>query len=323
MKHILIFLIAIATNITSFAEDLSTPPQKPVYKEIEFNGAKIFYKAAGQGEPLIVIHGGPGLSQDYLLPQMSELEKTHFVIFYDQRGCGQSTGEITSETINIESFIADLDAVRNAFHFEKVSILGHSWGGLLAMHYAITHPEHIKKLILSNSAPASSEDWTLFMNEWVKRTKPYQTELAAIHNEPGYPEGDPDVIARFYRIVFKTYCYIPEKANLINLRMSQSSCQNGAKVYEFLRKNVLSKPFNLYPLLTQLKVDTLILHGDSDPVPLITAQRIHEGIAGSKYVVIKNCGHFPYIEDPNTYFKTINEFLYEKEISNLKSNHIK
>lgn len=84
------------------------------------------------------------------------------MIFYDQRCCGQSTGEINASTINIETFVEDLDRIRQELGYKKISILGHSWGGFLAMNYATSHSENVDRLILSNSLPASSEEYTLF-----------------------------------------------------------------------------------------------------------------------------------------------------------------
>ncbi len=74
--------------------------------------AKLFCRITGQGKPLIVIHGGPGLTQDYLLPQMYELAKNNLVIFYDQRGCGKSTVDINANTITLESFVDDIEAIK-------------------------------------------------------------------------------------------------------------------------------------------------------------------------------------------------------------------
>ena len=271
--------------------------------------AKLFCRVTGQGKPLIVIHGCPGLTQDYLLPQMYELAKNNFMIFYDQRGCGKSTVDINANTINIESFLNDIEAIRKAFNLDKISILGHSWGGFLAMQYTITYPERVDKLILSNSAPASSEGYALFGQEYMRRMSAYQKELEKISSSQGFRDGDTCVMEQFYRLIFRQYCYIPEKADLLNLRMTSIASLNGAKVSEILRENVLDKPFNLNKDSKALKVSTLILHGDADPIPPNTAQDIHEHISGSKYVLMKNCGHFPYVEDPATYFKHINEFL--------------
>ncbi len=270
---------------------------------------KLFCKTMGKGKPLIIIHGGPGLTQDYLLPGLDKLAETNFVIFYDQRGCGRSTGEINDETMNIPSLVDDIDHIRKAFRFDKVSILGHSWGGFLAMHYAIAHPKAVDKLILSNSMPASSEDLSLFVNEVTRLTSPYQEELSKIKNSKQFQDGDPETIERYYRIIFRTYCFIPKKADLLNLRMPPIASVNGAKIYELIRENTFKKTFNLHASLKALNIPTLVIHGDVDAIPPLTAQHTHESIPGSKYILMKNCGHFPYIEEPDMYFNHLKNFL--------------
>lgn len=276
---------------------------------VEVEDAKLFYREAGQGSPLIVLHGGPGLTQNYLLPAMDQLADKNHVIFYDQRGCGQSTGAINDDTMTVEQYVADLDKLRQSFNLEKISILGHSWGGFLAMQYAIAHPEHVEKLILSNSCPASFDEYALFEQNWVRLMKPYMPEIELIQQTKEYTEGNPDLVEKLFRIMFRVYCYNPVKANLLNLREPANVNVNGAKILGIFNKNVLGKPFNLHPALKNLKIQTLVIHGDHDPIPPITAQNLHDSIKGSKYILMKECGHFPYVEDPNTYFKHLREFL--------------
>jgi proline iminopeptidase len=280
-------------------------------KLVSVENAKLFCRVMGQGEPLIVLHGGPGLSQDYLLPQLYKLAENNLIIFYDQRGCGQSTGEINANTINIETFVSDLDTLRKAFNFQKFSILGHSWGGFLAMQYVIANPENVDKLILANSIPASSEDFTLFGQEWMLRMAPHLKELEAIHQTKEFAEGNSEIMEKMYRMIFRTYCCNPEKANLLNLSLPPSASINGSKVYEIFRETVLDKSFNLYDSLHTLKIPTLVIHGDADPISPMTAQKIHESIKDSHYILMKDCGHFPYVEDPNAYFKHLKDFLME------------
>lgn len=276
---------------------------------IRTTNAEIFCRFIGKGMPLIVLHGGPGLSHDYLLPQLYKLAENNFVIFYDQRGSGRTTGEINSSTITIETFVSDVNTIRHAFNLKKVSILGHSWGGFLAMQYAIAHPEHIEKLILSNSMPASSEEYALFSQEWTRRMAPYQNELEAIHQSPEFAEGDSALIEKMYRIIFKTYCFNPNSVNSLNLYMSPIASMNGARVYEHFCLNIFDKSFNLHESLTSLQIPTLVLHGDDDPIPPITAQKIHESIENSEFVLMKDCGHFPFVEDQDIYFKLLEKFL--------------
>jgi proline iminopeptidase len=269
----------------------------PVFGEtqetyIELGNAKLFCRTMGKGSPLIVLHGGPGLSQNYLLPQLEALAKNHLVIFYDQRGSGESTGEISPETINIETFVQDLESLRKALHLDKISILGHSWGGFLAMSYAISHPEMIEKLILVSSMPPSSEEFALFAKEWTIRLAPFQQTLQETHNSPLYKIGDPETIENLHRLIFRTYCYLPEKAALLNLRASPQASINGSKVHLLLRENLFQTNFNLRPALEQLHIPTLIIHGDVDPVPSSTAENLHKSVQGSQLIIMQDCGHF-------------------------------
>lgn len=261
--------------------------------------AKLFCRVMGKGKPLIVIHGGPGLSQDYLLPEMGRLAETHLVVFYDQRGCGQSIGEITQETVSLNSYVDDLEMLRKQLGFEKIAVLGHSWGGFLAMNYAIAYPDHIEKLVLSNSMPATAEDFNLFVQEWFKRMAPFQAELSKIHDNPEDTN----------RLTFRTYCFLPDKANLLSLKVTKEASDRGSKVYDIFRKKVFEQAFDLTPSLKGLSVPTLVIHGDFDPVPLLTAQHIHEAIPHSQFVIMKECGHFPYVEDPAVYFRHLKAFL--------------
>jgi proline iminopeptidase len=276
---------------------------------IEVEGAKLFSRTIGKGKPLIVIHGGPGLSQDYLQPQLYKLAEDNLVIFYDQRACGRSTGEVSLETINMKTFVEDIEAIRKAFHFDTISVLGHSWGGLLAMNYAIEHPKRIDKLILCNSLPSTLNGTYLFVQECLKRFAPHQAEITKLTTSQGYLEGNPDVMQRYYQLIFSTYMYHPEKVCLLNLRMSTNAFLNDRKINAIFTNTVFKEPYNLDDSLKTLDVPTLIIHGDYDPIPLSTVQSIHEAIKNSKFVLIKNCGHFPYVEAPNDFFNAIHEFV--------------
>lgn len=313
---LLIFIICFSTSGYGYAETLNSAcgTTTSIYQDanetfVKADGAQIFCRVFGKGDPIIVIHGGPGLSQDYLLPQMARLAKDHLVIFYDQRGCGRSTGEINADTMQIKIFLNDLEAIKKSFGFKKVTILGHSWGGLLAMQYANGYPESIHKLILLNSVPASSEEHAQFGQEWIKRMAPYQDELKAIKETPQFVNGDPATVEKYNRIVFRQYCCNPKNADFLNLCMSQKAAVDGAKVLALFKQNFFSKTYNFYYQLKQINIPTLIIHGDCDPVPPSSAQNIHESIKGSKYILIKDCGHFPYVEAPEELFNYLNDFF--------------
>jgi proline iminopeptidase len=193
-----------------------------------------------------------------------------------------------------------------------MTILGHSWGGFLAMQYALKHPESIDKLVLFNSTPPSTDDYVLFMKEVMQRITPYEEQLQTLEKSPGFIDGDPDINEKYWQTLFKAYCYQPEKVYLLNLRMSPQAAVKVFKVFGIFNDELSAKPFDFHDQLKRLKINTLIIHGDADPIPAVTIERIHESIANSKYILLKECGHFPYVESPDLLFKHLNAFLNEK-----------
>ena len=276
---------------------------------VETNQAKLFCRSMGKGPPLIVLHGGPGLSQEYLLPQMNKLAEDHFVIFYDQRGSGRSENGNEASFIQLNVFVDDLEAIQKAYGLQKVSILGHSWGGFLGLHYAMSHPEAVDKLILLNPFPACSSDVASFLQEWSRRMTPHMDELEQIKNSKEYAKGDPQTIAKYLNIIFRNYCFISQKADELNLLTTVEANLNWIKTSEILSQSLLGASFDYLPDLKKISSPTLIVHGDGDPIPLSTAENLHKNIPHSKFVVIKECGHFPYVEKPLELFKILDEFF--------------
>lgn len=313
MKNLFLFLYTfvigiVLSNSCQANASLENYPFQERFISVE--GAELFCKLAGDGDPIIVIHGGGGyITHDYLLPYMVRLTEHNRVVFYDQRGMGRSTGELTKKQINMHTYIADLEAIRCFLGVERVIIAGHSWGGFLGMLYAIAHPESIEKLILLGPMPASSEDFELFGNEYTKRLVPYKNELQKIESSDLYLAGDSEAIAKYLRTIFQTYTYNPEDANKLNLYMPQKAILKGFKIIELLNEQVFMRPFNLFNDLCKLQCPTLIVHGDTDPIPFSTAENIQKTIPSAQLIKIEKCGHFPFIEQPEALFKAINDFL--------------
>lgn len=278
-------------------------------KFVENKDVRLFCRVFGAGDPIVVIHGGPGLMQDYLLPYLSQLAENNLVIFYDQRCCGLSSGDVTPATLQPELFLEDLEAIRVAFRLQKMTLLGHSMGASLAMQYAIAHPEYIKKLILSNTGPASSQEFFVFAKEWFVRTLPYQADLRAIQASPSFRMQDPLAIEHYYRTLFQPYCYDAKNVNALNVKIGGKAAINSFKMVEMFRQQFLFKTFDLHPQLKMLNIPTLVIHGDADIIPPLMAQRVHESIHGSDYVLIRQCGHFPFVEAPEEFFASIKNFL--------------
>lgn len=279
-------------------------------KFIQAPGATLFSEIIGSGSPVIVIHGGAGyLTHDHLLPHMEPLAKHNQVIFYDQRGLGRSTGEINPENINLNTYLEDIETIRLSLGAKKVSLLGHSWGSFLAVRYAIRYPESVDKLILVSSMPASSNDLGLFFTELQKRLAPYHEKIEKIESSELYLSGDPETVANDQKLVFQTYMFCPENITKLNLRNSQKANQNGFKVWEIFKEQIFRKPYDITSQLSSIQRPTLILHGDADPIPFVIAEHLNRAIPNSKLIKIEQSGHFPFVEQPECFFKAIEDFL--------------
>src|ERR1051325_3504356 len=120
---------------------------------VELNGVRIYTRRVGDGPPVVVLHGGPGAHHDYLLPQYDRLALGRTLLYYDQRGGGRSP--VPRDTpVGWREHVADLEALRDHWGLEQVTLLGYSWGGLLAVLYALEHPARIDRLLrLARPAP--------------------------------------------------------------------------------------------------------------------------------------------------------------------------
>ena len=232
------FVLAIFLVLTGCVQNLSTyrvpnVPSKEGF--VKTANGQLYYQTMGQGDPVIVIHGGPGMDQGYLLPGMAALAKKHQVVFYDQLGCGRSTATVIDEShITINSFVEDIETLRKALKFEKVTIVGHSWGGMLAMYYAVKYPKNIKKLVLMNTVASSGiHD---FVEELEKRTLPSAGEFEKLKVSQEFINSDPQAIAQYYRLFFQYYFHNPKDLEKLNLQLEPKGAATGAKVAKILEE---------------------------------------------------------------------------------------
>jgi proline iminopeptidase len=276
--------------------------------------AQLYYRILGQGQPVILLHGGPSFSHTYLLPDMDRLADAFRLIYFDQRGRGKSARNVDPAGVNIQSEIDDLEALRAHWHLEQAAILGHSWGGLLAMEYAIRYPERVSHLILLNTAPASHNDCVLFEQERDGDAPDDAAKVGELESSPAYEEGDLQARAAANRVYFRATLPSPE---LLDQLIEQ--LQTGWTKEDVLKARAIGKRlwgetyestgYDLLPKLTGIHIPTLILHGDYDFVPVACAAHITEAIHDARLVVLSDCGHFSYLERPDAVRKALSEFF--------------
>ena len=157
----------------------------------------------GQGTAVIVLHGEPDFDHSYLLPELDLLSDSFHLIYYDQRGRGRSADRVQPEDVTLASDIADLEKVRQFFQLGSVVLLGHSWGTVLALEYALRYPERVSRMILMNPAPASASDVAVFRKAYAEKLGADMDRQRDIVATAAYKDGDPEAVGSRYRLHFK------------------------------------------------------------------------------------------------------------------------
>jgi proline iminopeptidase len=239
------------------------------------SGVSLYVRTIGKGQPVIVLHGGPDFDHAYLLPDLDRLADTVRLIYYDQRGRGLSAEGVQPEDVTLVSEVEDLDVVREHFGQDKAVLLGHSWGAVLALEYALRHPSHVSRLVLMNPAPASTSDVVLLRNAYLEKLGAAMAEQRAIVAGEAYQSGDPEAVAARYRIHFTPALVRREHYEQLMATMKTQFIKQGKEgivkaraVEDQLMRDSWQLPdYDLLPKLRSLHVPTTSLaHASQMPV---------------------------------------------------------
>lgn len=316
MKTALILaLVALSWSWQGSVASLTKQPEsKPRENRIPAGNAELYSRDVGQGRAIIVLHGGPDFDHSYLLPELDLLSNAFHLIYYDQRGRGRSATGVRPEDVTLASDLADVERVRQFFHVDSVVLLGHSWGTVLALEYALHHPERVSHMILMNPAPASTQDYKQLRQEWLEKRADDMERRKAIADSTAYKQGDPDTVIAYYRMHFRPAFARPENYEKIIARLRASFTQDGilkARAIEarLMNETWSSPDYDLLPKLKNLTIPTLVISGDHEFIPATTAEHIATTIPNAHLVTLKGCGHFTYLECPAAVRQQIDTFF--------------
>jgi proline iminopeptidase len=273
----------------------------PETRTRELRGVSLFERRIGQGPPTVVLHGGPGAHHDYLLPGFDALARERELIYYDQRGGGRSP--VSRETpVGWKEQVADLEALRRAWEIDRMTLAGYSWGGLLALLYAVEFPDRVESLALISPAPAWHDARVEFERRFAERNlgPELQRERAALR-ESGLRDRDPPAYAqRLFELSVAPYFFEPARArDLTPFRVTGRTQQ---EVWSSLGD------FDLRPALTRLSIPAMVMHGEDDPIPLTTTQAVAD-LLGAEFHPLAHCGHVPYVEAREEFVRLMDGFL--------------
>ena len=289
------------------------PKPIPASREEGFTtttGSPLYWAKYGRtnAPKLLLLHGGPGADHCYMLPQMLQLGERYDLLFYDQRGGGRSKSD-AGAPITWRTHVEDLGAVVTEFGLEPLSILGYSWGAMLALLYTIEQRKnpHLvppARLALMSPAPLTREYRRAFEAEFNRRQQaPGIHELREELTRSGLREEDPAAYRqRAFELGVAGYFADPSKArDLTPFRVVAKVQQS---VWESLGN------FNLISDLKGIKTPSIVIHGRDDPIPLASSVEASRAI-GTNLVVLDDCGHVPYVEQPRQLFSALDTFLDE------------
>jgi len=273
-------------------------------------GSPLYWAKYGRpgARKLLVLHGGPGADHRYLLPQMLHLGETHDLLFYDQRGGGRSRADARIP-ITWKTHVEDLGAIVEEFGLVPLSIVGYSWGAMLGLLYAIeqrVNPHLLapERMALISPGPLKREYRRQFEAEFARRQQ--SPELQRMRDElaaSGLREKDPEAHRqRAFELGVAGYFSDPRRATDLTPFRVVGRIQES--VWESLGD------FDLISDLQGIKIPSIIVSGRDDPIPLASSSEAASAL-GTSLVVLDECGHVPYVEQPQGLFKALDPFLDE------------
>jgi proline iminopeptidase len=300
--------------------------QEPVNYEMEegfvdAHGVLIYYAEVGHGAPLMIVHGGPGASHDYFLPYLLPLARHNRLIFIDERGSGKSEKLEDPSGYTVENMVEDVEAVRQSLKLGRISLLGHSYGGVLAQAYALKYQKNLTHLILCSTFYSTSEMNRVFQKELASMDPQTRDKIATLEKDGLFGKGKPWERGRYtndYMVTAWGDGYFP----FLYQRRPDANYDpigNGVMSWDLYREmwgshgefiidgNLKSVEYG--DRLKSITVPTLITAGDHDECDPVQSQEMQQKIAGSKLVILPQSGHMTFVDQPGLYLKAVGEFL--------------
>jgi len=254
--------------------------------DVDIGTTQLFVEEVGNGPLALVMHGGLGLDHTYLTPWLDGLGARRRLAYYDHRGCGRSA-EVPADTITMTQLADDADRLREALGGGRVTVIGHSYGGFVALQYAATYPDCVDHLILLDTAPAGD-----YLDELDTYARAHGATEEMLSGEE--PATDEEFAASFRRVA--PLYFVEWDEALFDQMFKATRYRRAAGVAsseEWARWSAVSQ-------LAHVTAPTLVVVGSDDWItPPAQAKRIAEGIPGSTLHLVPTAGHFPWIEDPS------------------------
>jgi proline iminopeptidase len=310
-----------------------TPPSQEGVNPNHFKVAAdilLHYFLSGEGKPVLVIHGGPGFPPTKPWDGLESLTGDYQFFYYHQRGCGHSTRPIDTfdsqnfmqnvtileKVLGLSAQLADIERIRRILGFEKLILIGHSYGGFLAALYAVEFPEHVEKMVLI--APAGVLKMPIEEGEGFEKIKDYLSEKQK--------EEFDDFLSRYFDYG-KIFTKSEKDLSILNAEYIQhfgaAMESRGLELPGMTKENLalsggwmvhalylsLGMTYDLREELKKIPVPVLVLHGEKDMMPIEASQEYADLLPEGKIYMIPESTHFPFSENPVQFARIVTDFF--------------
>lgn len=312
--------IVVCLLIALLGAGCASTHRPPLVQEgkIAVQGGDVWYRIVGAdkpGVPLLVLHGGPGVPHDYLEP-LEALAQSRPVVFYDQLGCGNSDRPSDKSLWTIDRFVDELAKVRAALKLDRVHLLGHSWGTIVAADYLLNRkPEGVVSVTFAGPAlsvkrwVADQRVWLLELPESVQAAI-RDAEASGKYDTPEFQNATNAFYARHVCRIDPWPDYVTRALSAEKMGMDVYLHMNGPS--EFVVTGTI-KDYDVVDRLKEIKTPSLFVCGRYDEATPWTTEFYHRNLPGSRFAVIEDASHVPHAERPKAFNKVVNDFLEHSE----------
>jgi proline iminopeptidase len=289
---------------------------------VDAHGVLIYYMTVGRGAPLVIVHGGPGASHDYFLPYLLPLARHNRLVFIDERGSGKSEKLANPSGYTVENMVEDVEAVRQGLDLGKISLLGHSYGGVLAQAYALKYQQNLTHLILCSTFPSTKQMNEVLARELESTPAEWRDKIHKMEKDGLFGHGLPYEQNRYtndYMIAAWGVAYFPFLYQN-HPDPNYDPIANGVTSWDLYREMWGSdgefvidgnlKSVEYVKKLPTIHVPTLIIAGDHDECDPSLSKEMHDKIHGSRLVILPKSGHMTFVDQPVLFNGTVNSFLH-------------
>lgn len=279
---------------------------------VEVRGFKLFYRVFGSSSNvLLCLHGGPGGTHLPLLPLGKLGDDRIKVVMYDQLGSYRSEKPPDTSRFTVDYYVEEVEGIRQALNLGKINLMGASWGGQLALAYALKYQQNLKKLITTGGL-ASVPECVSEMGR-LKTLLPKDVQKTLAKYEALWAFGHPEYVKALDICYHNFLCRMPQWPEELTRSRNHFSVPVFSTMWGPNDFNALGnlQDWDITSRLSEIHVPTLVTGGRYDEVPPKCAETIHKGIRGSRLVIFENSSHLPMWEEEEKYLTTIREFILD------------